>query len=192
MSPVKLKMDKAKKEKAMLMVLFALIVVVVYFQFLIRPATNELKEILPKVSKLKRDISGAKGLIANKPIMLKRQKDLTAALNKYEQVLPREREIPKLLDNLSGIAAKSGVKIVGIKPISAKSHSADASENIYQKIPIEVIAHSGYHQLGEFINKLETGDRFIMISDIEIKTNSANIKRHDIKLIATTYIMAKQ
>ena len=87
------------------------------------------------------------------------------------------------------IAGQSGVKIVGIRPIGKKEYEPKEKGERYQEIPIEIVAISGYHALGKFLQKLEMGERFIMIKDLEVTASKNNMKRHDVSIIASTFIL---
>lgn len=189
MSPAKLAITKTEKEKTLLVILAGAIVLVAYFYFLIKPAIGDLQELMPKVSKLKNDLAMAKTLALNRPAIEKRREELKAKIDKYEKIFPREREIPRLLENLSDIAKASSVKIKGIRPITSRGYGSGEESKIYQAIPIEVIALSGYHELGRFLQKLETGERFIKLKDLSIRANPTGGKRHEVMLIAETFIL---
>jgi type IV pilus assembly protein PilO len=192
MGPAKVQLGKSKREKTLLTWLVVAVFVVAYFHFLIRPVMLEMGELLPKVATLRRDLAYARDLIANKSVIIRQRDRLRETMDEYEKILPREREIPKLLENLSSIAGEFGVKIVGVRPIGRKEYEPKTAGEIYQEIPIEVVAVSGYHALGKFLEKLETGERFIMINDLEITANDDNMARHNITLIASTFVLTAE
>lgn len=192
MSAAKIELAKTKREKALLFVLVIIIVIGVYFYIFLRPAIISLSDLLPKVSTLKRDLADAKHLIENKPLIEKERDKLQLKINKYQQTFPRQQEIQRLLENLSKIASESDVKIIGIKPLDKEGLGVKKKKAIYQEFPIEIIAKSGYHQLGKFLQKLEGGERFIMVKDIEITTDPDDIKRQNTQLLASTYILVKK
>ena len=192
MSPARFQFAKSQKEKTLLTLLVAVIFIVAYFHLLIRPAIGKLMELTPKVSTLRRNLSGARTLIMNRPIIERRQSELKQKIDEFEKIFPREREIPKLLKKLSGIANESGVKIVGTKPIGLEEYGQDDGGEIYQVIPIEIIARSGYHELGDFLQKLEMDKRFVMIKDLKISADTNSIKKHNVRIIAETFVLLKR
>ena len=192
MSPARFDLAKTDKEKTMLAVIAAVILIVVYFNFLVRPAASSLVKIVPKVSSLRKDIVSAKGLISNRGVTEKMRQELSKKLEGLEKIFPREREIPRLLESLSKIAGDSGVKILAIKPVAAVQGQDAKDSEIYLTIPIEIEARSGYHELGRFLEKLERGERFIMIDNIEINANPESIHSHDVRLIAVTYALVNE
>ncbi|MFH1753390.1 MAG: type 4a pilus biogenesis protein PilO, partial [Candidatus Omnitrophota bacterium] len=113
-------------------------------------------------------------------------------IKEFEEIFPREREIPKLLEKLSEVASASSVRIIGIKPVVVAGFGLEDEDSIYQTIPIEIIATSGYHELGEFLQKLETGYRFIMIKELDIDASKGNVRKHDIRLITETFVLVQK
>ena len=64
----------------------------------------------------------------------------------YEGRLPKETNIPKVLDELIEIGEKSQVTFVSIVPKEAeKMHAGDTGMRSYLKIPIELKLNAGYH-----------------------------------------------
>ncbi len=189
MTPAKFQIAKNQKEKALLTVMVAVFLIGGYFYLLIRPALGELMELVPKVSSLRRELAAAKNLINSRPVVENHKNELDQKIKEFERIFPREREIPKLLEKLSKVAGESGVKIIGIKPIGSSGYDQKEVEDIYQAIPIEIIASSGYHELGKFLQKLETGYRFFMIKDLEISTSKSSVKRHDIRLVTEIFVL---
>jgi len=188
----KLTLGNTKREKALVLVLSAIFLLAIYYLILLRPVIGKLNTLLPKVYEVKRDLKDARFLITNKALIEKKKEELLLKLEEYEKIFPAEREIPKLLENLSSIAGESNVRIVSTRPFVKEDYSRNGVPKIYQEIPIEIVAKSGYHQLGQFLQKLETGDRYIMIKDVKISANQYNIKSQDVQLIASTYILIKK
>ena len=110
-----------------------------------------------------------------------------------DRVSPERLEdiMNSLLEELSEVAIESGVKILSIKPITMPETAADKS-GIYRQVPISIEAKCGYHDLGLFIQKLESLDRFMKISDIYLESNKSDAIRHNAKLEITTYTLIKE
>lgn len=189
---MKVKLGKNKKETILLTILVVTVIISVYFHLMLRPTIQKLGIILPKVSLLEEELENAEFLIAKKDLISKEQAKLQLAMDEYRKMFPSEQEVPKLLKSLSDMAGKSNMKIVSIKPFAKEDVQTEAKSNIYQEIPVEVMAESGYHQLGQFLNKLENGDRFIIVTNINITTNPDNTAIHDVELLLSTYVLLEK
>jgi type IV pilus assembly protein PilO len=193
MEKPKFQFGKTEKEKKIALLILAIVIAVLYFQVLLRPGISKLAgELWPKVSNLRSSLGQANTLIVNRQ-MIERERDRLAELTrKHEEIFPAEHEIPKLLESLSKIAGESDVKLIAVKPLEMKAFGPEGLGDVYQEIPIEIEAISGYHQFGEFLAKLETGKRFMMIRDLTITSDKENTKRHRITLTAITYALIKK
>jgi len=191
MKKVDIKLAKTKREKALLSVFLIILIAGGYFHVFLRPAIRELVTLIPKVTTLKNDLQDARFLVNQKGAIVAQNKKLLLMMDGYRKIFPRRQEIQKILEELSNIANDSDVKIIGIKPLSGKELDAKSAD-IYKEIPIEIIASSGYHKLGEFLQRLETGERFIMIKDFKISSNPHSAKRQNAQLIASTYVLIKK
>jgi type IV pilus assembly protein PilO len=163
-----------------------LAVFLIYFNFILRPQVAQVFSLVAKMNRMRADLNTAKATISEIP---KFRKDIGLYEDKvtyYEKMLPAEREIPSLLENLSDMAKRSNVKIIGITPTVTVD---DKEGMIYQELPIIINARSGFHELGRFLASLEYSERFIKIADIDIKANSSNPKKHDVDILLLTYIL---
>jgi type IV pilus assembly protein PilO len=164
-----------------------LVLFLAYFNFILRPQVAQVSSLVAKMNSSRLDLKRAEVTISEIP---KYRKDIALyedKVTRYEKMLPAEREIPSLLENLSDMAKGSNVKIIGITP----SVTAGEKGAIYQELPILINARSGFHELGRFLTSLEYSERFIKIADIDIKMNSSNPKKHDVDLLLLTYILLK-
>ena len=166
-----------------------LLIAVIYIVFLISPAFGNLA----KVSRTARDLKNNITLVNSR---LERLDEMKAKLEnlKKEQVgyatqLPAEKEVPRFLEGLAGIARESNVKILSVTPheLTAKS-TENKSGQYYGAMPIAITAKSGYHQMGRFINNLEEGGRFITVEDIKIQYDNNFPRKHNVQMVLKTYV----
>ncbi len=188
----KLRIDFKKNAKQIMifMALVAMLALVSYFNFILRPQVSWAVGAIRNMSKMAGDLKRSKDTIARIP---KFKSDISAykgQVDSYERMLPAEQEIPTFLENLSGMAKSSGVKIEGVAPVTKKEEKAQTGQ-VYQEMPILITAKSGYHELGQFLCRLENAERFIKVVDITIRSNKLTPKRHDVELLVLTYILTK-
>jgi len=157
--------------------------------FIVKPQAVKLTGSLSKMGKKSGEIESARKDIAKIKSLKDEIERYRDKVDQYEKKLPVEQEIPNLLENLSEMAKSSNITIVGITPVKSDKGAKDA---IYQEFPILISAKSGYHELGSFISKLESADRFMKVVDISIKSTKMSPKRHDVELVVSTYILLKE
>ncbi len=184
-------LDEGKKKVLLIYASSLLVVFLVYFFFFLKPSIGKLFELVPQAHKLRAEIKEVRNDLDFEDRFKRNLGALRQKLGRYEKKLSREKEIPMLLESFSRLARSSRVKILSITPVEKKEKGISA-ENIYQEVPIEIKAQSGYHELGTFINRLENDDRYMQVSDIKIKSNSFNPKRHDAEFIVYVFTFEKQ
>lgn len=183
---------KNKTQSMIFIALIAALIVIVYFNYLLKPQIVRVAGAVIKVSRIGNDLKNARADIER---IGKFKSDIDSykeKVDRHEKMLPAEQEIPSLLETLSSMAKSSGVKIVGIMPSVTKEVDKLSRSQIYQEIPILISAKSGYHELGRFLNRLENSDRFMKVVDIQIKANTPTPKKQDVELLVLTYILLKK
>ncbi len=187
-------LKKVQPQVLIFAALISCVLLILLIFFILIPQVNKITDILSKTGKAMSDLKEAQIEISR---IDKYKTDIATFKEKvdlYEKKLPAEQEIPSLLENLSTLAKKSSISIVGITPVapvSTKDQKVQKS-SIYQEFPILVSAKSGYHELGSFLSSLENADRFMKVVDIEVNLNKATPKKHDVDLMVYTYILLKE
>lgn len=174
-----------EKRKILIIALSSAALLALDIFFILRPICNKCADLKTQIVSVKNNINSLNQQISSMDNIKRQLEALRQEQSDYEKKFPKEEEIPALFDSLSNIALKSGVAIIAIKP------SHPAQEAVFHEIPMEISAKGGYHQIGQFINKLETSDRFIEVKDIEIKQDNTTPRRHSLKLLVSTYILGK-
>lgn len=182
--------QKNKKQTALLITLGAVLAFIAYLNFLLIPQAASVISTFKNMAKLNADVRGAVSDIASIGSLEKEISSYDEKIERYVNMLPAEKEIPALLENLAAMARDANVRIVAITPVTGKETDGEKGR-IYQEMPIQISAKSGYHELGRFLLSLESSDRFIKIVDMEVRGNSTTPKRHDIDLLLTTYVLLK-
>ena len=127
------KLGKNKREAMLISVLIVAVVLTAYFYIFFRPVIKRLSTLLPEVSMLKADLLDARYLISNRAVIEREEQRLNDKMDEFRKIFPSQREVPKLLENLSAIAAKSGVRILGIRPLSGNE---DEDEKKQREVPL--------------------------------------------------------
>lgn len=154
------------------------------------PLVKKSFDLKSQIVSVKKNISTLNQQIVSLDATKKRLEILKNDQIMYETKFPKEEEVPALLGRLSTIAGKLGVEIIAVKPVKIELRGgADETVGLFHEVPIEISAKAGYHQIGQFINKLETLDKFIKIQDVEITPDRATPRRHFFRVLVLTYIL---
>ncbi len=77
--------------------------------------------------------------------------------------LPTHAEIPGLLNDISNIGISNGLTFVVFKP------EPESKQGFYITLPIQISVIGNYHQLGKFVNGIETLKRIVTLHNFVIK-----------------------
>jgi Tfp pilus assembly protein PilO len=99
----------------------------------------------------------------------------------FEDRLPEEREIPRLLDQFEGIAKDLGLSV----ELTQLPTKTDPNK---ETIPYEVVARGDFHEIVQFINMLERDKRYLKVSSLDIGEEIANISEASFHLSTFRFI----
>jgi len=183
---------KEKQKLYVLLGILGLVGLVFYYNLFLKPLFSHFIVNNREFYAVKKRVAKARALIASEARIKAQYKNLKKQSELLEKSFPNQDEVPTLLEDFSNIAESSRVRILKIKPLEVLGDSSSegiVGNKVYSEFPILIEASAGYHQCGKFINKLEDMDRFIKIDDLDIRGNSSNPGRHNIRLRVTTYVM---
>jgi type IV pilus assembly protein PilO len=109
--------------------------------------------------------------------------ELTAKLDVLKDRLPTEKEMPGLFRTVTDAAYQAGLQVALFQPREGKVR------DYYVEIPISVTAESGYHQLGEFFEKVARLPRLVNVAEIKVSglTKSRTPLRAELTLATYQY-----
>ncbi|MBI3601707.1 MAG: type 4a pilus biogenesis protein PilO [Candidatus Omnitrophica bacterium] len=126
---------------------------------------------------------------------IKRLKDDLQRINQMKERLQNSRtqleamnikirplgEASSVLEDISRIANETGVKIDQLTPQTESQQALiSTKEARYYTLPIVIRATSGYHMFGRFMNQLELGKLFFIVSSLQIQDQGSDIHHHAI------------
>ena len=181
-----------KNQKIIVYGIITLFLLIANYVLFLKPTMASLAKSTPKLKQMQRKLAVDQNAVACIPRYKAQIEEMRGKLSRYKKKLSTKREISSLLKRLSEIAKDSGVKILSVKPYPAV---AGAQQNMvssaYQKYPISIEAVCGYHQLGVFLNELESADTFMRVSDIKITADSKDFTQHRVYILINTYILTE-
>ncbi len=170
--------SRTPREKKMLIILVAGLVLFVDYWAFILPVTFFSQKTFPRLVAVKEEARSLREDRKNKAQIEKSWEDLKKEMEVLEKGLIARDEIPGLLESLSKEAQKAGLKITSLKPLEING----SDQGLYVKIPIAIHAIAGSHELGSFLERLEGGMTFFRIRDLHIQGNPADVKRHLVEM----------
>ncbi len=151
-------LDK-KIKVAVALLLFILPIALFYFLWF-QPQQEKSTQLTRQQTVLKRDLQKAKTKAANRG---KLQAELNATEERFAEaslLLPKEKEIPALLTNISALGRGAGLDFLTFKP------QADIPKDFYSEIPVDIKVRGPYHNMGVFLGQVAKLGRIVTVSNI--------------------------
>lgn len=107
---------------------------------------------------------------------LQKAKDTAATLNKHKKemteiedkfnetaiLFPKEKEIPRLLIDISAEGQSAGLEFLTFKPLAA------VPRDFYSEIPVSIQVRGPYHNMGSFLDHVSKLTRIVTVSGVKM------------------------
>ena len=111
----------------------------------------------------------------------KEMKEAEELFFKTAVLLPKEKEIPKLLKDISALGQTVGLDFLTFKPL------ADIPKDFYAEIPVTINVRGPYHNMGSFFDQVSKLERIVSVSNIKMsspkKEDGEMLLNSDCKLV---------
>ncbi len=151
-----------KKIKVTVALLLFILPIVLFYFLWFQPQQEKSTQLTQQRTFLKRDLQKAKTKAANRG---KLQAELNATEERFAEaslLLPKEKEIPALLTNISALGRGAGLDFLTFKP------QPDVPKDFYSEIPVDIKVRGPYHNMGIFLGQVAKLDRIVTVSNINM------------------------
>jgi len=162
-------------------ILLAILVGAGYF-LLLSPKMVEVDGLRGQRASKQAELLQAKALAASLARFKQEAEALRAKLEAVKERLPSEKEIPGLYRQVSDLAFQSGLSVSLFQPKEL------VTKDVYQEVPITVSAEAGYHQLGNFFDRLAHLPRIVNLVDLKLAGIARPTGTLRADLILATYV----
>jgi len=149
---------------------------------LLQPAIAVVDQLRPERETLQREVAQNRAILADLMKFRREVAELEARLSALKDRLPSEREMPGLYRTLTDAAAAAGLGVSLFRP------RATAAHDVYTEIPIALNGEAGYHQLGEFLEKVAKLPRVVTVNEIKMTTGTRPRNPVKAELVLATYM----
>ena len=151
------------------------------YWFLIKSTQQRYQSVTEEETKLKQQYRIYYNQAANLEVYNTQMTTLEGMFADLREQLPKETEIPALLEDISAAGQGQGLEFNAIKL------QKEADNDFYKTLPIRIEVTGGYHQLGEFISQLANMSRIVTVHNFTINNNSNAANKLKMTLTANTY-----
>ena len=152
------------KIKISLAVLVVLLPVVAFYFLFFSPYLKKIQTLETKKTALTSEVQRAKKAALN---LKKYKAELEEANKRFTQsaiVLPKLKEIPELLRNISDLGKGAGLDFLSFKP------GNEIPKDFYAEIPVNISINGPYHNMGYFLDQISKLDRIVTVDNIKMSS----------------------
>lgn len=172
-----------KLQQVVIFFIIIVVVLILYFRFSYTPSKQKIVRLNNKRDSLQIEVQKTEAARARLPELQAKIARLELEWEKAKEMLPKEKELPSLIQQISTSGAKAGVSFSLFKP------GSPFPKTDYTEIPVELKVVCGYHQLGRFLSNLGNLSRIVNIPSVRIATGGE--RSITAELSAVTYTVAK-
>lgn len=161
-------------------VIILLPLLIFYFTYY-QPNVTRIANLNNQKATLEQQLREVKLKVAD---LAKFEKELEDAQNQFHEtaaLLPKEKEIPKLLKDISALGRNAGLDFLTFKPLAA------IPKDFYTEIPISINVRGPYHNMGFFFDQVSKLERIVSVSNVKmsspIKESGEMLLNSDCKLV---------
>lgn len=115
---------------------------------------------------LKKDFESKAFRVANLEEYREQMIEMETRFGSLLKQLPKDTEVPGLIDDISTAALNAGLDLKAIDPQDMKS------TEFYKELPINIEVSGDYHEMGAFVSGVASLPRIVTLHDFDIKSAS--------------------
>lgn len=136
--------------------------IALFYFFMYSPNVQKIQGLETRKTGLEAEIKKAKEA-AGQLKKVEEDKAKTEELFKETAtLLPKDKEIPALLRNISDLGKGAGLDFLSFKP------GAEAPKDFYAEIPIDMQIDGPYHSMGYFLDQVSKLERIVTVDNIQM------------------------
>ena len=114
------------------------------------------------------ELARARASVADLPRFEAEYEQLHTRWSAAAELLPTDRQSAALLRKITLAGQQTGIQFVMFKPGGIRD------QTYYTEMPVEIVVHGGYHQIGSFMAELANMRRIVTVSNLKLTTAPAN------------------
>ncbi len=161
--------------------LTALLCAVFYF-LVYQPELQRLDQTRKELADAQTELANRKKLAANIDVLRADTAKIRELVSDFEERLPSEREIATLLTQFEDIAGDVGGLDVQMRAQMARPEGAKLT------IPYRIVVRGSFHDIAEFINRLERFKRYLKVSELQVGPEKDGVSEAEFTLSTYTFV----
>jgi type IV pilus assembly protein PilO len=171
----------APRIKLGIMVGIILLPLIVFYFSYYQQKAKKIQNLNQQKASLTQQLQEVKRKASDLAKFEKEMKEAEDLFFKTAVLLPKEKEIPKLLKDISALGQTAGLDFLTFKPL------ADIPKDFYAEIPVTINVRGPYHNMGSFFDQVSKLERIVSVSNVKMsspkKEDGEMLLNSDCKLV---------
>ncbi len=152
----------APRIKIGISVVIVLVPLVIFYFAFYDPNITKITGLEAQKTTLIQKVKEVEAKAANLANFEKELEEAERLFNETSGLLPKDKEIPKLLKDISALGRSAGLDFLTFRP------AADIPKEFYSEIPITLNVRGPYHNVGFFFDQVSKLERIVTVSNIRM------------------------
>ncbi len=152
------------KYKIAIAIILMLIPTVLFFFLFFQPNATKISALNTQKDGLNKEIADLKAKQNDLPRLRRELAESEKLFNEAAVLLPKEKEIPQLLKDISSLGQNADLEFLTFKPLP------DIPKDFYAELPISINVRGPYHNMGSFLDQVSKLGRIVTVSNIKMST----------------------
>jgi type IV pilus assembly protein PilO len=172
-----------RQQKLGLLFFAIILLLTVDYLYVYTGMSSEIDNLDQKVTTMRTERDKKKALVANAPQLRALKTELEGRYQEAIAQLPDEKDIPKVLKDVSDKAREAGLDVLVFRP------KTENPQQFYAEIPVDVTVRGGFHSLVSFFDEVGRLNRLVNINNIDMKNPKPNDDQSllDTNVLVTTF-----
>jgi type IV pilus assembly protein PilO len=167
--------------KAIFCSIIAVAILIGGYFIMIEPMGQKLTQEVNLEINLKKDFENKAFQVANLDEYKAQMIDMEQSFESILKQLPRDTEVPGLIDDISLAALNNGLDLKVISP------EKQISTEFYNELPIKIEVEGDYHELGAYVSSVASLSRIVTLHDFSISIKDKDSGILSLNILAKTY-----
>lgn len=151
-----------QKYKIAIAVILMLIPIMLFFFIFFQPNATKITTLNTQKDGLNKEIADLRAKQNDLPRLRRELAESEKLFNEAAVLLPKEKEIPQLLKDISSLGQNADLEFLTFKPLP------DIPKDFYAELPISINVRGPYHNMGSFLDQVSKLGRIVTVSNIKM------------------------
>ena len=149
-----------KKFKLLIAAVLLIAPIALFYFLFFQPKSEEITTLEVTRDKLVKQIQDLREKERQLPLLLAQVAKVQDEFDEAAKMLPKEKEIPKLLTDISALGRNAGLDFVSFTP------KGEVQRDFYNEVPVAISITGAYHSIGGFLDQVSKLDRIVSVTNL--------------------------